>query len=51
VVTGRRGKRHNQLLDDLTETEVYWNLKNEALTWTLWGTRFGGGYELDVRHY
>jgi hypothetical protein len=39
-VTGRRGRRTNQLMDDLTETRGYWNLK-EALDLTLWRTRFG----------
>jgi hypothetical protein len=29
-VTGRRGRRHKQLVDDLTETRQYWKLK-EAL--------------------
>jgi hypothetical protein len=39
-VTGRRGRRPKQLLDDLTETRGYWILK-EALNLTLWRIRFG----------
>jgi hypothetical protein len=30
-MTGRRGRRHEQLLDDLKETGGYRTLKNEAL--------------------
>jgi len=30
-VTGRRGRRRKQLLDDLREKRSYWNLKEEAL--------------------
>jgi hypothetical protein len=30
VVAGRRGRRHEQLLNDLKETEGYWKLKDEA---------------------
>jgi hypothetical protein len=30
-MTGRRGRRRKQLLDDLTEKRRYWNLKEEAL--------------------
>ena len=26
-VTGRKGRRHKQLLDNLKETEVYWTYK------------------------
>jgi hypothetical protein len=48
-VTGRRGRRRKQLLDDLKETEGYWKLKEEALDLTLWRTRFGRGYGLVVR--
>ena len=40
-VTGRRGRRRKQLLDDLKETRGYWKLKEEALDRTLWRTRFG----------
>jgi hypothetical protein len=43
-MTGRRGRRRKQLLDDLTEKRRYWKLKEEALDRTLWRTRFGRGY-------
>ena len=43
-VTGRRGKRHKQLLNDLKEKRRgYWKLKAEALDLTVWRTGFGGG--------
>jgi hypothetical protein len=42
-MTGRRGKRRKQLLDDLKEKTRYWKLKEEALDRTLWRTRFGRG--------
>jgi hypothetical protein len=41
-MTGRRGRRRKQLLDDLKEKRRYWKLK--ALDRTLWRTRFGRGY-------
>ena len=34
-VTGRRGRRRKQLLNDLKETRGYWKLKEEALDSTL----------------
>jgi hypothetical protein len=40
-VTGRRGRRRKQLLDDLKEKRSYWKLKEEALDRTVWRTRFG----------
>jgi hypothetical protein len=43
-VTGRRGRRPKQLLDDLKETRVYWKLNEEELERTLWRTCFGRGY-------
>jgi hypothetical protein len=43
-ITGRRGRRRKQLLDDLKEKKRYWKLKEEALDLTLWRTRFGRGY-------
>jgi hypothetical protein len=43
-VTGRRGKRCKQLLDDLKEMREYWILKQEALDRTLWKTHFERGY-------
>jgi hypothetical protein len=45
---GRRGIRHKQLLDDLQEKRRY--RKFEVLDCTLWGTRFGRGYEPVIRH-
>jgi hypothetical protein len=48
-VTGRRGRRRKQLLNDLKETRGYWELKEEALDRTLWGTRFRRGYGTVVR--
>jgi hypothetical protein len=34
-VTGRRGKRRKQLLDDIKERSGYWKLKEETLDRTL----------------
>jgi hypothetical protein len=48
-MTGRRGRRRKQLLDDLMEKRRYWKLKQEALDRTLWRTRFGRGYGPVVR--
>jgi hypothetical protein len=48
-MTGRRGRRRKQLLDDLKEKKRYWKLKEEALDRTLRRTRFGRGYGLVVR--
>jgi hypothetical protein len=42
-VTGRRGRKHKQVLDDLKEKRKYWKLKEEALDRTMWRTRFGEG--------
>jgi hypothetical protein len=50
-MTGRRGRRRKQLLDDLKEKRRYWKLKAEALDRTLWRSRFGRGYGAVVRHY
>jgi hypothetical protein len=43
-VTGRRGKRLKQLLDNLKVKRGYRKFKEEALDRTLWGTRFGRGF-------
>ena len=43
-VTGRCGRRQEQLLDDLKETRACCKLKDEALDRTLWRTRFGRDY-------
>jgi hypothetical protein len=48
-MTGRRGRRRKQLLDDLKEKKSYWKLKEESLDRTLWRTRFGKGYGPVVR--
>jgi hypothetical protein len=48
-MTGRRGRRRKQLLDDLKENGRYWKLKEEAIDHTLWSTRFGRGYGPVVR--
>jgi hypothetical protein len=39
-MTGGRGRRLKQLLDDLKEKRRYWKLQEEALDRTLWRTRF-----------
>jgi hypothetical protein len=48
-MTGRRGRRRKQLLDDLKETRGCLKLKEEALGRTLWRTCFGRGYGPVVR--
>jgi hypothetical protein len=48
-VTGRRGKRHKQLLNDLKAKKGCWKLKEETLDRTLCRTRFGRGYGTVVR--
>jgi hypothetical protein len=48
-VTGRRGRRLMQLLDDRNEMRGYWKLKEEEIDRTLWRTRFGRGYGPVVR--
>jgi hypothetical protein len=42
-VTGRRGRRHKQLLDGLKEKKGYRKFKEEALDRSLWRTRFERG--------
>jgi hypothetical protein len=49
-MTGRRGIRRKQLLDDLKEKRRYWKLKEEAPDRTVCRTRFGRGSEPEVRH-
>jgi hypothetical protein len=39
-LTGRRGRRRKQLLDDLKETRSYCELQDEALDCTVWRIRF-----------
>jgi hypothetical protein len=48
-MTGRRGRRRQQLLDDLNEKIRYWKVKEGALDPTLWRTSFGRGYGPVVR--
>jgi hypothetical protein len=48
-MTGRRGGRRQQLLNDLKEKRRYWKLKEKPLDRTLWRTRCGGGYAPLVR--
>jgi hypothetical protein len=48
-VTGRRGRRCKQLLDDLKRSQGYWKLKRDALDRTMRGTRFGKVYGSVVR--
>jgi hypothetical protein len=42
-VTGRRGRRRKQPIEDLKEKREYWKLKDEALDSTLWRSRPGRG--------
>jgi hypothetical protein len=48
-MTGRRGRKCKQLLDDFKKKRRYWKVKKEALDRTLWRTRFGRGYGPVVR--
>jgi hypothetical protein len=48
-MTGRRGRRYKQLLNDLKEKRRYWELKEEALYRTQLRTGFGRGYGPVVR--
>jgi hypothetical protein len=48
-VTGRRGRRRGNLLDDLKERRGYSHLKEEALDRTMWRARFGRGFGPVVR--
>jgi hypothetical protein len=48
-VTGRQGRTHRKLLDDLEERRGYFHLKEEALDCTLWRARFGRGFRPVVR--
>jgi hypothetical protein len=48
-MTGKRGRRRKQLLNDLKEKRGYWKLKEEALDRTLWRTRFGRAFGPVVR--
>jgi hypothetical protein len=48
-VTGRRGRRCRELLDDLKERRGYSHLKEDALDRTVWTARFGRGFGPVVR--
>jgi hypothetical protein len=48
-VTGRWGRRHRKLQDDLKKREGYSYLKEEALDRTMWRAHFGRGSEPVVR--
>jgi hypothetical protein len=48
-VTGRRGRRHRKLLNDVKERGGYFHLKEKALDRTMWRARFGRGFEPVVR--
>jgi hypothetical protein len=48
-VTGMRGRRHKQLLDDLKEKTEYRKLTEEALDRTLLRIRFGRSYGLVLK--
>ena len=48
-MTGRQGRKHRKLLDDLKERRGYSQLKEEALDRTVWGARFGRGFGPVVR--
>ena len=48
-VTGRQGRRHRKLLDDLKEWRGYCQLKEEALDRTMWTARCGRGFGPVVR--
>jgi hypothetical protein len=47
-VTGRRGRRRKQLLDDVKETRGYYKLQGEVLDRNVWGTGFGRGCGLVI---
>ena len=47
--TGRQGRRHRKILDDLKERRGYSHLKKEALDCTMWRARFGRGFGPVVR--
>jgi hypothetical protein len=48
-VTGIRGRRRRELLDDLKERRGYSHLKEETLDRTMWRASFGRGFGPDVR--
>jgi hypothetical protein len=48
-VTGRQGRRHRKLPDDLKERRGYSHFKEEALDRIMWRARFGRGFGPVVR--
>jgi hypothetical protein len=48
-VTGRQGRRHRKLLNDLKGRRGYSHLKEEALDRTMWRARFGRGFGPVIR--
>jgi hypothetical protein len=48
-VTGRLGRRHRKLLDDLKERRGFLYVKQEALDRTMWRAGFGRGFGPVVR--
>ena len=48
-VTGRRGRRRRETLDDVNERRGYCHLKEENLDRTMWRARFGRGFGPVVR--
>jgi hypothetical protein len=48
-MTGRRGRRRRELLDDLKERRGYSHLKEEALDRSMWRAGFGRGFGPVVR--
>jgi hypothetical protein len=48
-VTGRRGRRRRNLLDDFKERRGYFHMREEALDRTMWRASFGRGFGLVVR--
>jgi hypothetical protein len=48
-VTGRWGRTHRKLLDDLNERRGYSHLKEEALDYTTWRACFGRGFGPVIR--
>jgi hypothetical protein len=48
-VTGKQGRRHKQVLDNLREMTGYWKLKEKAPNFTLWRIRFRVHYRSVVR--
>jgi hypothetical protein len=48
-VTGSRGRRHRELLDDLKERRRHSHLKEEALDRAMWKACFGRGFGPVVR--